>query len=140
MGNGHRPLSCRQVRRVLQAYLDDALDDVTTGRVAHHLQGCLRCGLEAEIYTGIKNALARRGRMAPAPAARRLREFGQALIDRARLERALLERSPSDGASRDGASRDGAGRNRARQHVPGPDASERGAPEQTSPKERSFGG
>ena len=51
--------SCREVSRALQAYLDGHVDEVTARRVARHLEACRRCGLEAEVYTGIKEALSR---------------------------------------------------------------------------------
>ncbi|MGH3937498.1 MAG: zf-HC2 domain-containing protein [Pseudonocardiaceae bacterium] len=62
------PLSCRQVRRALQSYLDGVLDDVTAERVARHLPGCRQCDREAGIYRAIKNSLARRGSSPPTAA------------------------------------------------------------------------
>jgi anti-sigma factor (TIGR02949 family) len=76
--------SCLQVMRVLQSYLDGQTDEVTTRRVANHLEACRRCGLEAATYREIKAALARRA--APAPTDQhvleRLRAFGTALTAR----------------------------------------------------------
>ncbi|MGH3910254.1 MAG: anti-sigma factor family protein [Pseudonocardiaceae bacterium] len=73
-------LACRRVRRVLQSYLDGALDDATARRVARHLEGCRRCVREAETYLAIKNSLSRRRQGAP-EAVQRLRDFGEALLD-----------------------------------------------------------
>lgn len=53
----HRPTDeagCREMSRTLQAYLDGHVDEVTARRVARHLEACRRCGLEAEVYTRIK--------------------------------------------------------------------------------------
>jgi len=53
-----RMLSCRQVGGVLQDYLDAELDAGRQRQVAEHLNACLRCGLEADVYIRIRFALA----------------------------------------------------------------------------------
>lgn len=53
-----RPLSCRRVARLLQAYLDGELPDARAVLVADHLDACLRCGLEADSYRWLKAHLA----------------------------------------------------------------------------------
>ena len=53
-----RPLSCRRVARLLQAYLDRELPDARAVLVADHLDACLRCGLEADSYRWLKAHLA----------------------------------------------------------------------------------
>ena len=78
-GRPGQALSCRQTARVLQSYLDGETDEVTTRRVAAHLEDCRRCGLEAATYTEIKKALARRAAVPPG-AAERLRAFGDTLL------------------------------------------------------------
>jgi len=86
-------MSCRQVHRVLQSYLDGQLDEVTAKRVERHLEACRRCGLEASTYTEIKTALARRRGLDPA-AVERLTDFAR------RLPREAGERSgPPDQAA-----------------------------------------
>jgi len=72
-------MSCRQVGKVLQTYLDDELDEDAARKVAAHLEDCRRCGLEAETYESLKESL-RRGPVgfADEPVAR-LREFGEHL-------------------------------------------------------------
>jgi anti-sigma factor RsiW len=72
-------MSCRQVGKVLQTYLDDELDDDAARKVAAHLEDCRRCGLEAETYEALKESL-RRGPagLADEPVAR-LRDFGERL-------------------------------------------------------------
>jgi hypothetical protein len=74
-----RPLSCRQVGKLLQRYLDDAVDELTARRIAHHLEDCRRCGLELDTYLAIKASLARRGATLPVDAMHRLQDFGQRL-------------------------------------------------------------
>jgi hypothetical protein len=74
-----RPLSCRQVGKLLQRYLDDAVDELTARRIAHHLEDCRRCGLEADTYLAIKASLARRDETLPPDAVRRLQDFGAQL-------------------------------------------------------------
>lgn len=75
----NRPLSCRKVGRVLQSYLDGAVDDLTARRVARHLEDCRRCGLEADTYLAIKVSLARREPRLPDDVLDRLRDFGRQL-------------------------------------------------------------
>ena len=51
-------LSCHEVARTLQAYLDDESDPALRARMAEHLDECVRCGLEADVYRRIKSSLA----------------------------------------------------------------------------------
>lgn len=76
---GDRPLSCREVGKLLQRYLDGETDDEVTLRVGEHLEDCRRCGLEADVYTEIKASLARQAPTLPDTALRRLRRFGEQL-------------------------------------------------------------
>jgi len=76
--------ACRDVGRVLQSYLDGELDAAHTAEVATHLEHCVRCGMEADVYTRIQRALARRADGAdPHPenrlAIERLRRFATTL-------------------------------------------------------------
>lgn len=69
-----RLLNCKQVARVLQAYLNGDLDEFDAWRVTAHLEDCRRCGLEVATIREIKRALA--GRYEPSPASvARLRAF-----------------------------------------------------------------
>ncbi len=76
-----REASCAEVAQVLQSYLDGHVDDLTARRVSRHLEHCRRCGLEAETYQAIKDALARRGREVDAQTLERLRAFGTRLAE-----------------------------------------------------------
>jgi len=69
-------MSCAEVGAVLQQYLDDELDGTTSPLVEAHLEMCRMCGLEASIYTDVKEALAEKGDL-PEDSIRRLREFGE---------------------------------------------------------------
>ena len=74
-----RLLNCKQVARVLQAYLNGDLDGFDAWRVTTHLEDCRRCGLEAATIRQIKRALA--GRYQPAPeTVARLRAFCDDLL------------------------------------------------------------
>ena len=78
---GRAHLSCRQVGRLLQAYLDAELHDARAVLVADHLDACLRCGLDATSYQWLKAHLAS---LAPRHDRRqlgRLRAFADELID-----------------------------------------------------------
>ena len=75
------PLSCREVGRLLQAYLDGELHDPRSVLVADHLHGCLQCGLSASSYRWLKAQLAG---LAPEDDDRqlsRLRQFADELLD-----------------------------------------------------------
>ena len=74
-----RLLNCKQVARVLQAYLNGDLDGFDAWRVTVHLEDCRRCGLEAATIREIKRALARRYEPAPEAVAR-LRAFCDDLL------------------------------------------------------------
>lgn len=77
-----RPPDCRQVARIMQAYLDGELPPGDTALVAAHLEDCERCGVDAEVYRRVKAAIGRL-RTAPDPdAVRRLRGYAQELPGR----------------------------------------------------------
>ncbi|AEA23510.1 putative zinc finger protein [Amycolatopsis echigonensis] len=73
-------VQCWQVSRVLQSYLDGQTDDVTSRRIQEHLDECRRCGLEADTYRAITNALTRHD-LPTDEVVGRLRAFGEALRD-----------------------------------------------------------
>ena len=73
-------LSCPEVGRLLQRFLDGELrDDAEVEMLSAHLDECKRCGLEAETYRKIKDALAGRREPVPAESVERLRRFGEEL-------------------------------------------------------------
>jgi anti-sigma factor RsiW len=82
-GRPQRPLSCRQVGRLLQAYLDDELVDARRARVAAHLDDCLRCGLDASRYRWLKVRLAELAPRTDERQLARLRVFANTLADEA---------------------------------------------------------
>ena len=49
--------TCHEVGKWLQSHLDGELDPSLTAQVEEHLETCVRCGLEIETYSRIKNAL-----------------------------------------------------------------------------------
>lgn len=74
-----RMMMCRRVGERLQAYLDGEVDDLTTRRIAHHLEDCRRCGMELAVYTQIKASLQRRIGELDAEVVERLRSFSEQL-------------------------------------------------------------
>lgn len=75
-------LSCPEVGRLLQRYLDGELDDPNEiDALAAHLDDCERCGLEAETYRHIKASLEQRRPVVPPDSVERLRAFGEQLAD-----------------------------------------------------------
>ena len=84
-GRPRRPLSCRQVGRVLQAYLDDELADGRRELIAQHLEDCLRCGLDASSFRFLTARLAELAPHSDEHQLARLRVFATTLADQAGL-------------------------------------------------------
>ncbi len=58
MGDTLRDMrTCHEVGKWLQSHLDGELDPSLTAQVEVHLETWVRCGLEIETYSRIKNAL-----------------------------------------------------------------------------------
>ena len=75
-------LSCPEVGRLLQRFLDGELnDDAEIEMLSEHLDECKRCGLEADTYRKIKEALASRRIPVPLESVERLRAFGEQLAE-----------------------------------------------------------
>lgn len=74
-------LRCRDVGKVLQSYLDGELDELLAHRVVRHLEMCRRCGMSAQTYIEIKQALRRSTGSPPDAALIRLRAFGEQLAE-----------------------------------------------------------
>ena len=72
-------LSCRDVAKLLQAYLDNESDPEARDRIAEHLDECVRCGLDADVFRRIKASLASRNVALEPEAMHRLRAFSQEL-------------------------------------------------------------
>jgi anti-sigma factor RsiW len=70
---------CWLVLWQLQSYIDGEVDYATHRRVSAHLEECRDCGLEAEIYRAIKQAIASHQRP-PDEAVYRLRAFAEDLL------------------------------------------------------------
>ncbi len=73
-------LSCRQVAKDLQSFLDHELSSDTASQLERHLELCRDCGLEADAYRSIKVALHSRTVPIDATSIERLRSFGQDLV------------------------------------------------------------
>lgn len=79
MGRGDEA-SCREAARHLQEYLDGQTDPGQGSRIGRHLETCRRCGLEADVYTKIKDSLGRQGQPVDPGAVARLSAFGATLL------------------------------------------------------------
>ena len=75
------PMSCPEVGKLLQSYLDGELDPERTRRIAEHLEDCRRCGLEAETYERIIASISASRGEVPAEQVDRLRAFGERLAE-----------------------------------------------------------
>lgn len=74
-------MSCTDVGRRLQSYLDDELDPDRMARIREHLDACVDCGLELDVYARIKAELtAARTETDPA-VIESLRRFAQGISD-----------------------------------------------------------
>jgi anti-sigma factor RsiW len=71
-----RPMTCGEVGKWLQHFLDGEVDERRSQRLAAHLDDCRRCGLESDVYHRIKEALAAHQPSVSAESLARLREFG----------------------------------------------------------------
>ena len=78
---GKPPLSCEQVGKDLQSFLDGECTDVSADDLAAHLEACKDCGLEADVYRKIKAALGRRAGSVDPDSLDRLHEFGRVLAE-----------------------------------------------------------
>jgi anti-sigma factor RsiW len=75
----NRPLTCRGVGKLLQAYLDGEVPDTAALLVADHLDVCRRCGLEADAYRALVSSLAHLSSPADTERLERLRAFADEL-------------------------------------------------------------
>jgi anti-sigma factor RsiW len=73
-------MSCAEVGKLLQRYLDGHLDPPRGARLSAHLEDCRRCGLEADTYERIKSSLGGEAFPVPSESLDRLREFGDRLV------------------------------------------------------------
>lgn len=74
-----RGLTCEQVEKVLQRYLDNELEPDQVPKVLAHLEACKDCGLEAEMYRRIKDSLRAHQQEANADSLARLRSLAEEL-------------------------------------------------------------
>lgn len=70
---------CIEVGRLIQGYLDGALDADARAKVAQHLEACRRCGLTADDYRRLETALNEAPAPLPAEPLQRLRAFAAEL-------------------------------------------------------------
>ncbi len=75
------PTSCREVGRFLQDFLDGEVEPSFSAIIGRHLEDCRDCGLDADTYQAIKNALANHRPEVPDETLARLRQFGANLTN-----------------------------------------------------------
>ena len=77
----HEMMSCSEVGKLLQFYLDENIDEPSARRLETHLHECRRCGMEAATYRDLKAALHRRRDSEESrDAVARLREFAERIL------------------------------------------------------------
>lgn len=76
---GSGEVSCREVGRVLQAYLDGYVEQPEAGELDAHFAHCRDCGLEIEVYRQLKQSLRESGPEVPPAVMDRLRRFAAEL-------------------------------------------------------------
>ena len=74
-----RGMSCEQVAAVLQQYLDEELAAAEVPKVLKHLEACRDCGLEATMYTRIKESLVHHQESPDQDSMARIRNLAQEL-------------------------------------------------------------
>jgi len=74
-----RGYSCQQVEAVLQQYLDEELEANEVPKVLKHLEACKDCGLEAAMYTRIKDSLVAHQQAPDADSMSRIRSLAEEL-------------------------------------------------------------
>ena len=72
-------MSCEQVAAVLQQYLDQELESAEVPKVLKHLEACKDCGLEAKMYTRIKDSLVNHQNAPDEDSIARIRNLAQEL-------------------------------------------------------------
>ena len=73
-------MSCSDVLKVIQSYIDGEIDAETARKVAAHLEHCHPCADEELIYGRIKASLARRRRHVDMDVLDQLMSFGWKLL------------------------------------------------------------
>jgi len=72
-------MSCGDVLKVIQSYIDGEIDADTARKVAAHLDQCNPCADEERIYEQIKMSLARRRRHVDMDVLNQLMSYGERL-------------------------------------------------------------
>ncbi len=72
--------SCDEVMETLQAYLDGEIDDKQAKKVARHLAKCSQCDRESQVYSKIKESLAKRKQPVDPEIMAAIKQFSQDLI------------------------------------------------------------
>ncbi len=72
-------MSCGDVLKVIQSYIDGEIDADTARKVAAHLDQCHPCTDEEHLYAQIKASLARRRRQVDMDVLEQLMSYGERL-------------------------------------------------------------
>lgn len=80
-------MSCRDVGLRLQSYLDDELDPDRLTRIRDHLDACVECGLDFDVYAQIKSDISATRPDTDPGVIERLREFAHGISDRVEADR-----------------------------------------------------
>lgn len=75
--------NCREVARRLQSYLDGELDGDRMDQIRAHLDSCVDCGLEYEVFAAIKTDIHALSTPVESDALARLREFSARISEEA---------------------------------------------------------
>lgn len=75
--------NCREVAIRLQSYLDGELDSERMEQIKAHLDACVDCGLEHDVFDAIKTDLSTLAVPAESDALARLRDFSSRISEEA---------------------------------------------------------
>jgi len=76
-------MNCKDVALRLQTYLDGELDEARMEQIRAHLDACVACGLEADVFANIKKDLTAQAVPADSDALARLRAFSARIAEEA---------------------------------------------------------
>jgi len=79
-------MNCMDVGLRLQSYLDDELDPDRMTRISEHLDACVDCGLDYDVYSRLKSAIAATRQETDPAVIDQLRAFARSISGRVEVD------------------------------------------------------
>lgn len=80
-----KSLNCREVGLRLQSYLDGEANPLYSVDIEEHLDDCVECGLDADVFRKIKAELSDQASTVDPAVIDRLRQFSDEIVERSDL-------------------------------------------------------